>query len=473
MNSRLLVILWLLLSTTSICLGVGIVALVVLPDDVLALALPLPTPYAQPIVLQEATAPPDAKPNWMVTPAATAEAFTPAPTETPAPSPTTTPRATAVAALPTTTKLPSATATRTATPTPPNLASELLKPLIAEAQRRRAERAAREPQAYARRVDKALNQNRINFLLFGYGTTYEPPLPPGYKGSIAIYSLDLRSLQISTVTLNHDIRAPEVERYSQSAGGGSAPTKLHFAYPTGGFDLMRLAVEDATGLSVDFQVVFQDALVKDVVDELLGGLVVDMPFAFDAAPIYFEDVKYPPLRYPKGRQQLNGIQALQLIKAINAPSMQYDPSKELAVRKQIVVQAALESVKQEAPNPLFWVKALGFLKSTLERKEVEYDFDAGTLVFNTMAQYATSAHQGEPLRLSLGRSIYVVDRGIGDGGVQWVMGSPNPIMQRDLRNGVYVDKAMSVPLGNADPYAADLATKYWPSVRQLVRQRLR
>jgi hypothetical protein len=104
-----------------------------------------------------------------------------------------------------------------------NFVAELMQPLIDEAQRRRAAREKEDPQGYARRIDKQLNQNRINFLVYGYGTTYEPPFPPGYKGSIAVYSLDLRTLQIASVTLNHDIRAPEVERYMLAEGKKHRP----------------------------------------------------------------------------------------------------------------------------------------------------------------------------------------------------------------------------------------------------------
>jgi len=72
----------------------------------------------------------------------------------------------------------------------------------------------------------------------------------------------------------------------------------------------------------------------------------------------------------------------------------------------------------------------------------------------------------------MGQSVYVVDYLSGDGGVEWVTGSLNPIMQNDLAHGVYTEKSFSVPKGSADPYASDLVGHYWTSVRDLVRQRL-
>ena len=355
-----------------------------------------------------------------------------------------------------------------------NFVSELMQPLIDEAKRQRAAREKEDPQGYALRIDKQLNQNRINFLVYGYGTTYEPPFPPGYKGSIAVYSLDLRTLQIASVTLNHDIRAPEVERYIQAEGKKTFPTRIDQTYLNGGFDLLRTTVEDATSLSIDFQLAFQDSVVKNVVDDVFGGLVVDVPYVFDAAPVYFDEKQFPALHYAQGRQKLNGLQALQFIKAINANlgRTKYDPAKELAVRKQIVIQSVLNVVKAETANPIFWARMLSFLRSTLDRKDVEYDFDATSLLFGTIGQYVANGARGQKIPLTVTRSIYVVDWKVGDGGVQWVTGSINPIMQRELKNGVYVDISMSVPTGKADPYAPNLAGGYWPSVRQLIRQRL-
>ena len=47
------------------------------------------------------------------------------------------------------------------------------------------------------------------------------------------------------------------------------------------------------------------------------------------------------------------------------------------------------------------------------------------------------------------------------------------LVVNDLKKGVYnADKYLSAPTGNADPYAADLVSNYWTSIRQLVHQRL-
>ncbi|MBI5878926.1 MAG: LCP family protein [Chloroflexi bacterium] len=392
-------------------------------------------------------------------------------------SPVFTPAAESVGTpLPTPTELPAPTPipAPTVTQAQVNFVADIMKPLAAEAARRRRAAQDANPAGFATRIDAPFNANRLNFLVTGYGVTYEPPYPPTYKGHVTLYSLDLNTLQISTVTLNHDIRAPEVERYMMRDGKKVGPSKLDRAHLAGGFPLARTTVEDATGLNVDFQLVFQDLVVKNIVDEVFGGLLVDVPYVFDAAPIVFADKQYPALRYAQGKQKLNGLQTLQFIKAINAQlgKTKYDPRKEPAVRKQIVVTAVLDNIKRETTNPVFWARLANFLRRTLDNKEVEYDFDAASLLFQTINQYVARGAQGEKIPLTITRSLFVVDQAIGDGGVQWVGTSANPIMVRDIKNGVYPELSISVPTGKADPYAPDLAANYWTSVRQLVKKRI-
>ncbi len=354
------------------------------------------------------------------------------------------------------------------------LVNELLAPLVNEAQQRREARVESEPQV-AKRVDPALNDGRINFLFFGYGDTYEPPEPVHFKGSINLFSLDLRTLNISSITLNHDIRAPEVEHFQQT----NIPTKIHMAYPVGGFDLMRDTVEDATGLSVDFQLTMEDGVIARAVDDVFGALDVDSPFDLDARPIYLDGVEYPEFHFAAGTQKLDGLHALQYIKAVMKG--EYDASKELTVRKQIVVKALVQATQREVLNPLFWTRVLRFMHNEVARHSIGYDFDVPALVFAAAQKFAalgtflpiSEQARGNMILPRMGQSLYVVDYLSGDGGVEWVTGSLNPLMQHDVASGVYAaDQSFSVPKGDADPYADDLVANYWTSVRELVKQRL-
>jgi hypothetical protein len=60
-------------------------------------------------------------------------------------------------------------------------------------------------------------------------------------------------------------------------GKPSLPIKIDQAYSVGGFDLMRRTVEDATGLSIDFQTVFQDSMLINLVDDVLANVEIDNP----------------------------------------------------------------------------------------------------------------------------------------------------------------------------------------------------
>ena len=78
-----------------------------------------------------------------------------------------------------------------------------------EAERRRAELAKTDPD-HSRRIDKALNDGRVNFLLFGYGETHEPPATEkAIIGSQTIISYDTHTRKADIISLTHDIRAPE------------------------------------------------------------------------------------------------------------------------------------------------------------------------------------------------------------------------------------------------------------------------
>ena len=157
-------------------------------------------------------------------------------------------------------------------------------------------------------------------------------------------------------------------------------------------------------------------------------------------------------------------------KRLNAGA--YDRSQELAVRKQIVVQALAAAIRTEAANPIFWTKALGFMRLAVERKTVAYDFDPLEMLRASIQPSVARGLLGRITLPTFGDSTYIVDDRSGDGGVEWVTGSANPIIQRELADGLYVDRSFSVPKNGANPDAADLVTGYWPTVRDLIRERL-
>jgi hypothetical protein len=352
----------------------------------------------------------------------------------------------------------------------------LIQPFLEEAKRRRSDAAARDP-TYWHRVDRQLNATRLNFLLFGYGETHEPPLTErAFIGSITLFSYDYRSHTVDLVSLTHDIRAPEVERYLTSKGQhGVGPIKLDRAYGVGGFDTMRRTLEDASGLAIDFQLAFDEDAIAGATDHVFGGLDVDVPLPFQVNGFYFEGNKYPPGAFGAGRQHLSGLQVIQFIKTVPVEE-RYDPRLEHNARKHLVFRALMDSLSRQVGDIAFLGRGAIFFTGEVASHAISYDFDLRALLVENLwrliAEHDAPAAGGSAVP-EVARTIYVVDPASGDGGVQWVKAnaSTNPITRRDLDEHRYPETAMEVPYAG-NPYADDLVTGYWTDVRRLIASRL-
>lgn len=167
-------------------------------------------------------------------------------------------------------------------------------------------------------VDPQLNRNRTNFLFFVQGETHEPPLiERGIIGSHTLISIDSQRYVFDRISWTHDLRVPEVERYlQQNSKDDGRAKKIDEAYRYGGFPLMRQAVEAATGLAVHSQVAADDSLVVDVVDKVASKIQIENPKSFWAYKIYFQGQSFPEKYFAQGKQSLDGVAALQYIKAV-------------------------------------------------------------------------------------------------------------------------------------------------------------
>ena len=352
----------------------------------------------------------------------------------------------------------------------------VLHPMLLEAKRHRQAAAAADP-TYWTRLDPRLNATRLNFLLFGYGETHEPPLTErAFIGSLTIFSYDYATKQIDLVSLTHDIRAPEAERYLHDQGQPHVgPIKIDRAYGIGGFDLMRRTIEDATGLVIDFQLAFRESAIEGATDSVFGGLDVDVPLAFQVNGFYLDGVKYPGGSFRQGEQHLDGVQVIQFIKTVPVEE-HYDPRLEHNARKHLVFRAIMDALKEHAGDVAFLGRAALFFSGQVAHDSIAYDFDLRTLLVDNlrgmMKDFARPGAADTDMPGVL-RTMYVVDPASGDGGVQWVQANAhdNPITQRDIDQHVYGELAMEVPY-HGDPYAPDLAANYWTDVRKLVASRL-
>jgi hypothetical protein len=349
----------------------------------------------------------------------------------------------------------------------------LLLPFANEAQRRRAESAKNDPE-YAARIDRDLNRDRINFLLFGYGETHEPPLTEkAIIGSHTIISYDLKNRQADLISLTHDIRAPEIERELEKRGYKRQAVRLDQAYNVGGFRLMRRVLEDATGLAMDFQIAFRDAAMQPLIDDVFGGVVVDVPIAFEVHAFYLDGVKYDPGKFAKGRQKLNGRQVIQFIKTVPVSDAAYDRSLEHNARKHLIFNALLDALDRQSADRSFWLRGSAYITGQLATGAITFDFDPISMLVNNLSSIANISASSQNARLpQIRKTIYIVDPAQGDGGVQWINANAamNPITQRDIAAGVYAALDTAIPF-DANPYG-NLVTEYWQSVRAVVKQSL-
>lgn len=367
----------------------------------------------------------------------------------------------------------------------------LMNYLIAEADRRRAERQKKDPE-YSYAVDRQLNQDRYNFVLYGYGDTHEPPRSERVEiGSFTILSYDRRRKVFTKTSLTHDIWAPEIYRYLAARGipHDSSPIKIHRAFHDGGFDLMGQVIEHATGLCADFRIALRDEAIARGIDTVLEYITVDVPYDLDVLPYYLDGKKlgqdYPDNHFQKGRQRFSGARAIQFIKAIPIePAGTYNKAFEHRVRETYVFQALRASIRDNFRNPLFLPRLLVFWQQEEGKGTAQADFDVKALLANNLKLVTDVT--GSIVRNGLSsvkmpeivKEIYIVDARSGDGGVQWasINGALfNPIIRKHIQSGRIPNGGMDleVPLSdNADPDAEDLVKDYWPAVRRRVRQLL-
>ncbi len=372
------------------------------------------------------------------------------------------------------------------------LFDKLMAPFLNETGKRRAQRQATEA-GFFRRVDAELNDGRVNFLLFGQGETFEPPFEKvGIIGSHTILSYDTRRRVADLVSITHDTRAPEIERALKQTGfyPDMYPIKIDQAFNLGtraggkaeaGFDLMRRVLESATGLSVDFQLVFWDDAIVDLVNSVFGKVKVNVPKPFTANRFFFKGKGYPQAEFLAGEQELDGLQAIQFIKTVVVEETEYpDPDLEHNARKHLLFRSMFDQWRA-MDNPLqrsvFLGKMLLYVTGSVRNNTITYDFDSTALLANNIRAVAeglkafVSGGSDQGVEPEVGRTLYIVDRRHGDGGVRWVKGNDEPIIKSEFESGLYVDQNMEVAVGG-DPYAEDLVSGYWPAVRAVVKNGL-
>lgn len=366
-----------------------------------------------------------------------------------------------------------------------NLTYEVLKPFVKEAFQRRAERAKNDPE-YSHRVDRELNENRINLVVFGYSEEHDQKYED-YGGAPSILSYDLKTGQIGQVHLSRDIRVPELERLFPNDPIDSQ--RVRSLYKKLGFSGMGKVIEEITGLSADFQILLKDMALNDAIEQLAdGSLTLNVAKEHDTGPYRLGGMQFRNSFIKKGIQEMTTAEAMRYVLAEDRNPM--GKEDERSYRKNEVLDALTKKIKERAKqNPLVVISILNFLKNEASLKNVEADFDLG--LFNNGWQLlggfagaigkalASGTLEAPVPEMNRSQEHVFHDPYFGDGGVTRVHSIrdvPNP--QRDkpevLADVKQKDKLpdwMLIPDGG-NPYAKDLVTDYWQSMRGIIKKNL-
>ena len=316
------------------------------------------------------------------------------------------------------------------TPDTRSLFEKYVYPALKEVAGRRREQKAIEDSGFWNRVDKELNENRVNFALLGIGS--EKIL----TDSIQIMSLGLNNNEVRTISLQRDTLAPEISRYRNN----NNTYRINQAHILGGMPLTEEILEDATGLSADFVVVMHMDVLHRAVEEVFGDrLEVCIPW----------EIKDKMMgSFPAGLQTLDGDEVLRASRA-----RYYASNRQRNIVQQYVLRAMLRRVRMDlSEGPL---SALDFMRKSLLFYEAETKSGA----------IATNFDSG--LFLGLGVNILKQISTGGSGGEASGFGLPT----FSARHSVSVEQAggsKKKPLGG-NPGASDLVNGYWFSARQEVK----
>ncbi len=416
--------------------------------------------------------------------------FTPESTPTPSPSP-----------FPT--KTPEAVPTIRVETDTEKAIKKLMKPLWEEALKTR-ENKAKNDKEWSNRVDTELNHNRVNFLLFGYGKSVEPPNPNLIEvGSHTIISVNVDTGQIDIVSFTHDIWDPEINKYLNNFGQPGSAQKIDRGFFIAkqrdgnekALQFMDKQVEQMTGLSVDHSVAFQDDEVfSDLIDGVFGGLEVDVPSDFKVQGYFYKGAEHKDIgEFKKGSQLMSGERVAQFIKTVPYAQGAYGVELEHNVRKAIVFEALFKKILKQKGDLSFQAKALWFLGPSFFNSKIINDFQPASIV-NVAKSFFSDSSLGNlagttnlPNEKIFRTETYMVDPASGDGGMRWVNSEAgddlrigkigNPVIKELINKNVFPSRMengvkqidMEVPV-NSNPYG-DLVKDYWGSTRSLVKKR--
>ena len=231
-------------------------------------------------------------------------------------------------------------------------------------------------------------------------------------------------------------------------------------------------------LSVDFQVLGKSGAVKYFIDQVFGGLEVQVPYDFNTYKVEIDGVEYPDYPFKVGPTKMDGARVVQYIAADD-----YErnwPGRLYHHRKHIVIDALRKAVKNNLSSLLdkgvFGTKLLAFFKRQLDQRLLKLDFEIGKLL--NFGVFADPKSLGKPLGLDEikeGQSVLIVDPVYEGEGVQMVKkdAEKNPKSKTELDR--YPDLWWLQIPPNSNPDSRDLVKDYWGvkgGPREIIKRRL-
>jgi hypothetical protein len=376
---------------------------------------------------------------------------------------------------------------------------QLIGPLIDEAEKRRRQRNSSDPE-YHNRVEPTRNQNRLQCLVFCSTETWEPPRidqPGHYIASPTIVSLDYLKGVVDIISASHDIYAPEIDKALGTFGQPKSAHRIDQAQKwmnpqVGGFEMSQILFENMTGLAIDFQIHFKSETIQAVIDQLYGGLTVDLPQDIPLQAYFFKGQLYDSdcRTFPKGLNQMSGREVVGFMAAIakyGPWDPEYSPIHEHNERKNLLAKALLSATQEKISSPSFWLAARNLFEEEIDKERLALDFDHGELLMATALNILPALgfswiNQLEAGLPTMGYQEYLVDNESSKRGKRGDRSNIMPVHYKDWTapneeglikakgEGIF-DPAIDymVPYG-ANPYDANLANGYWGQVREYIGQ---
>ncbi len=150
-------------------------------------------------------------------------------------------------------------------------------------------------------------KERVNFLLMGIDRR------PGETGAtqtdtLIIVSVDPTSKSVSMLSIPRDLWVP-IPGYGENRINTAFWMGISHNYPGGGFALVKKTVQYNFGVPIHYYIMVNFVGFRKVVDAL-GGITVDVPRDIYDPTFPNDTYGYRPLYIKKGRQHMNGQQAL-------------------------------------------------------------------------------------------------------------------------------------------------------------------